>query len=253
MDNEKLIVNMAPGQEKATVHIIESQQKVKDEYSFHYTGFNYVAGSAQAVIDLLKHLTVDSSGKPNPRNTIIFYDEKQVQVIVDESVQDRPQDTIVYRFQESLELQEWKSAFNKPITQKAFIDFLKRRNPEEVPDLDQLMAAVQTIRMATEISGDFIYQDNNNVTVAFKIKDAESATTFPSSFEIYIPIINESGKLDELEIELTVNKPRSEGEKLYFSLECPKLPLYWREAVRAEIETIRKELPGYLVVTGSPR
>lgn len=247
-DDKKLVVNMAPGQEKAVVHLIESQQKVKDEYNFHYTGFNYVAQSTQAIIDLIKHHTKD-----DPLHTIIFYDEKQVQVILDETVQDRPQDTIRYAFDESLQLKDWKKVFGKPLSQKEFIDFLKRRPPDEVGDCEILLAAVQTIKMATEITGDFEYLNNNNVVVSFKIKDAASATEFPSTFDIFIPLVNESVYQDTLEIELTVNKPRNEGDKLSFQLECPKLPYYWQEAVKAEIQYIRNELPEYLVIAGSPK
>lgn len=247
-EDKKVVVNLAPGMENAAVHIIESKKELAGEFEYHYKGFAYVAQSTQAVIDLVKHLTGEKSG-----NTIIFYDNERVAVIVDETIQARPQDTISYRFQESLELQDWKKVFGRPLTQKEFIDFLKRRAPEEVQDCDRLMAAAQTIRMATEITGDFLYQDNNNVTVAFKIKDTESATTFPSTLTIYVPIINESGKEDELEIELQVNKPKGEGEKLTFQLDCPKFARYWREAVRAEIDTLGEELPGYLLVAGSPR
>jgi predicted ATP-grasp superfamily ATP-dependent carboligase len=54
-----------------------------------------------------------------------------------------------------------------------------------------------------------------------------------------------------MEIEIEVIKPKSENEKPIFSLSCPKLSRYKKIALEHEIEQIKKELVGFLIITGS--
>ena len=213
---------------------------------FQYQGFKYSADSTDSLVALVK-------SKANQPNCIVAYNEKGFAVILDDKVTDRKQDRLVHEFKKSQQYQEWASIFEKGVgfDQKNLIDFLRRREDGEVKSVDQLMAAVQNFKYVTNITGDFTYDDNNNYTFAVKIGEAEGTVRLPQIVLVYIEVFNESGFTQMMEVELEVRKPKSENEKPTFVLTCPKLARYLKEALEVEIEKVKKELDGYLVVAGS--
>ena len=135
--------------------------------------------------------------------------------------------------------------------QKAFIDFLRRREPGEIENSDFLIAAIQNFKYVTNITGDFTYDDRNNYTFAMKVGDAEGTVKLQQIVIANIEVFNESEFIQVMEIELEVQKPKNEGEKLAFLLHCPKLSRYSKKAVDNEIEVVKAELDGYLIVAGN--
>jgi hypothetical protein len=244
-ENMKVIIN--PNTERVRIEYQEPREYI-------FTGSQCDLTSTQAVIDLINK-------RGSAENTLIYYldkpDKPTIQVILDDTIQDRDQDTAVYRFEESDLLKEWKAVFGESgIDQKNFIKFLKRRDASEFTQpalLQELLAIAQTLNIATVINFDSMYQNENNKEVSFKIKDADSSTYIPDTFRLQIPLYNESDLISEIEIELELVKPRDEGQKARFVLSCPRLPKDKKLAIQYEIDKIRKELPGYTLLAGSAR
>jgi len=213
---------------------------------FQPEGTNYKLNSIESVAELVKI-------KGNKENTVIFYNDRHVGIILNDSILDRPKDYATYTFTLSDELAAWSSLFNKYIDQRSFVNFLKRRKPEEVDHAESLMAKIQNLKIATEILGDYQYDDNNNFTVMFKAKDKEDSITLPSVLTLQVPFFYGSNKVMSIEIEMEMVKPRNENEKPGFKLTCLKYDLYHREAVEYEVERLQHLLPGYLVLAGFMR
>lgn len=212
---------------------------------FQYNGFQYRADSTPALIALVKSKAVKE-------NCVIAYTETGFKVILDDTVTNRRQDRVDYSFKNSLQYDEWKDILESGLmfNQKQFIDFLRRREPGEVEDIDSLIASIQNFKYAQNITGDFTFDDRNNYTFAFKIGDAEGTIRLPQYLYVNIEIYKESGFIQKVELELEVQKPKSEGEKLLFALTCPKLQRYQKLAVENEIDTVKNELDDYLIVAG---
>jgi hypothetical protein len=213
---------------------------------FQYDGFRYTAKSTPALIALVKSKSVKE-------NCVIAYTEDGFKVILNDQVFDRSQDRLTYQFENSQQYKEWQRILENGMVfnQKQFIDFLRRREPDEIVDVESLIASIQNFKYVTNISGDFTFDDRNNYTFAFKVGDAEGTVRLPQFVYADIEIYNESGFVQNMELELEVQKPKSEGEKPLFALTCPKLPRYQKEAVNQEIDKVKSELDGYLIVAGN--
>ncbi|MBO8158849.1 DUF2303 family protein [Thermosyntropha sp.] len=237
MNNEHLHVKVEEG--VGTLRLIKA-----NEYNF--PGTNYRLDSTQAVIDL-----VLSKGKKD--NTVIFYDENipEIQIILDDSIMDRPQDKAFYPFRYSDLFSEWAKLFDTPVNQKQFIDFLKRRDVVECPEAETLLVTTQRLRLAQQIIGEYSYDDNNNITCMFKTKTGEDIAKLPSVFTIHVPIFNKSDNVMDIEVEMELTIPKTENEKPLFMLSCPKLPRYKKQAVAYEINVLQKRLPGFLIIPGA--
>jgi hypothetical protein len=211
---------------------------------FQYNGFNHEVFSTESLITLTK-----AKGKND--SAIVAYCESGVQVILDDTVTDRDQDRIKYDFKTSQQFAEWEKILRGTVMgQKQLIDFLRRREEGEVDDIDFLISQVQQFKYVTNISGDFTYDDRNNYTFAIKVGEAEGTVRLPQIIIANIEIYNESGFIQPMEIEVEVQKPKSEDEKLLFGLSCPKFSRYQKKALENEINQIKQGLDGFLIITG---
>jgi len=204
----------------------------------------YNLESINSVIELINR-------RGSKERTLIFYDDKQIKVVLDDSITDRPQDQATYVFMASDDLQEWQGIMNTPLSQKLFIDFLRRRPGKEIVEMETLLASVQCLKLATEIVGDYQYDDNNNIVFMFKTKDAEGSAKLPSVLNVYLQLLNESELMQCVEIELEIRKPKSENEKPVFVLTCPNLKRYLKVAKKYEINKLEHALEGYIILAGS--
>ena len=209
-----------------------------------FEGTDYVLESIASVIELVKW-------KGSKNNTVIFYNDNKVQVILDDALMDRPQDIAAYGFKWSDSFDEWRGVLDRPMGQKDFVNFLKRRPYDESHVVEPLLAQAQNLKLMTEIMGDYTYDDNNNITFMFKTKDGESMTKLPSLVTINLILVNESDFYQPIEFELELNKPKSENEKPSFILKYPKLQRYIKDAVKHEINKMKSALDGYLIMAGS--
>lgn len=213
------------------------------ERIYEYNGFNRKVHSVDSFVRMVQ-------AKCGKENCVISYNDGEISALVDDTIVDREQDFIRYAFVASEQFVEFKSVFDKTMTQRDFIKFLQRREPNEITDLEQLLASIQQFKYVTNIVGDANYEDNNNYTFAFKMGDAEGTVRLPQYIMANLEIFNESKFFQFVELELEVNKPRSESDKLTFTLRCPKLSRYTRQAMLHEVEVMQKGLPGYLIVAG---
>lgn len=235
---ENLKINVYPENDKVLIQTMQLTEHIDK-------GFNYKLESLQSVIDLVR-------ARGSKEKTFLFYDVKQIQVILDDSKDKRQQDTALYEFTMSDTLWEWQGVVGKEINQKQFIEFLKKRDPEvELTITESLIGSLQTLKLATEIQWAGDYDDNNNYNFAIKVKDFEGNTRLPNAFIVHMPLINESELSMDIEMELEVIKPQGEGQKPLFIITCPKFNRYWKLAVKHEIETLKKALSHYHILAGT--
>lgn len=235
MEEMKVVVN--PTGDVVLVQTMELSEYINP-------GFHYTLKGIQSVIDLVKT-------RGSKANSFLFYTDKQIQVLLDDTVEKRQKDTAQYSFEPSDLLKEWKTIMDVAIDQKQFIEFLKKREPSELPEAEALMVNLQTLKMATEVRWDGDYDDRNNYNFAIKVKDMEGNTRLPNMLTIHIPLINESELIVDIDIELEVFKPKGEGEKPMFRLTCPKFDRYWKQAVKHEIQILKDALPNYHILAGT--
>lgn len=211
---------------------------------YQFNGVKHKLDSIASIIDLIEN-------KGSREKTVIFYNDSQVQAILDDTVMDRPQDYATYGFVFSDTFTEWKGILEKALSQKDFVDFLKRRPTEEMPVVEPLLAQVQNLKLMTEIVGDYSYDDNNNITFMFKTKDGEGMTKLPSVITVEMPLLNESEFYQLIDFELELRKPKSENEKPAFILTCPKIKRYIKTATENEVDILKEALDGYLIMAGT--
>lgn len=212
---------------------------------FTYKGFHRDLDTVQSLIDLIKV-------RGSSESSVILWNDTQIKVVLDDSVQDREQDTATYRFKASDQYQEWNDILGDQMSQKELVQFLKHRPDSELsPDYrDLLLGAAQSLKFVTETVGEFEYKDDNNIGVMFKTKDGEGQTYIPNLFEIEIPIFKE-GRTFDVEIELELKKPTTDNPRLYFVLTCPNLKRYNTDAVDDEVRRMKAALADYIVLAGS--
>jgi hypothetical protein len=239
MNNNEQQINITPAGDQLVIRTGDANEV------FDYQGYQYRAESTESLITLVK-------SKGSVPNSIIAYNQDGIKVILDDTVLDRTQDRLTYNYKFSQQFEEWSKILRNGAVfeQKPFIDFLRRREATEIDCQESLMAAIQNFKYVSNITGDFTYDDRNNYTFGFKIGDAEGTVKIPQIINANIEIYNESQFIQAIEIEIEVKRPKSEGEKPLFALTCPKLERYIKIAIENEIERVKTELEGYLIVAG---
>ena len=212
---------------------------------FQYKGFKYQAENVKSFVDLVKV-------KSSPEHGIVFYNENCFFAVIDDTVQDREQDHVFYAYIHSVQFKEWSPMLltTKAYSIKDFADFLKRREPHEIPKINDLLYAVQNFRYVTNIQGDFSFEDRNNYTFNVKINEAEGTVRVPRTINTSIEIFKDSGFFQNIEVEIEVHRPKDQDENPGFILSCPKFARYYEGAKKHEVDTLLELLPDYLVVAG---
>lgn len=213
---------------------------------FEYRGFQHEVYSTDSFIRLVK----EKSTKPN---CVIAYNDDKIIAVLNDKVVDRDQDRVVYAFRKSLQYDEWKEVLNRGAVfdQKTLIKFLQRREMNEIDDMEMFLAMLQNFKYVTNIEADFSRADDQNYTFAIKVGEQEGSIKIPQVIYLNLEIFNESGYIQQIEIEVEVYKPKEAGEKPGFKLTCPKLQRYLKAAVDHEIDQLKDGLKSYLIVTGN--
>lgn len=227
--------------------IVRSGNAPKPIDPYVYNGFTYSAFSTPSLIALAKEKAVKE-------NAIIFADDKGFTVICDDTVKDRDQDTIRMDFCLSTTAKEWRRILTEDgqtFNIKNLVDFLKRRDPVEVDNIDELLYSIKNFRYVKNISGDFTYDDRNNYNFAVKINNTDTTVRIPALILANIEIFKSSGFVSAIDIEIEVEQPDNAGEPPLIQLSCPTFLRHYGKAKEVELETLKKELPGWLIVEGS--
>lgn len=213
---------------------------------FQYKGFRYNADTADSFARLVL-------AKADDENCVVFCNEKGFQAILDDTVKDREQDTVSYGFALSIQAQEWEKILTdgKVFDIKGLVDFLKRREENEIADIDRLLYAVSNFKYVTNVQGDFSFDDRNNYTFNIKLSDGEGTVRIPRVILANIEILHGSDFRQDIEIEVEVQRPKDPSERPCFLLSCPKYPRYYQTAIDWEYTQLPKRLPDYLIVQGS--
>lgn len=244
MDDFMSKVQIVPNGPELIIRRGEASQPI-DPYV--YNGFAYRAFSTPSLIALAKEKAVKE-------HAIIFADNKGFTVICDDTVKDRDQDTLRMDFHLSTVAQEWGQILSekgKSFVIKSLVDFLKRRNPSEIDNLDELLYAIKNFRYVKNISGDFTYDDRNNYNFAVKINNTDTTVRIPALVLANIEIFKSSGFVSAIDIEIEVEQPDNAGELPLIQLSCPTFQRHYEKAKEVELETLKKELSGWLIVEGS--
>lgn len=214
--------------------------------TFVYDGFRHTADSTDSLIALVRSKGVEP-------NTVISYNESGIKAILDDTVKDRSQDRINYSFKFSQQYQEWQKILTNgsAFDQRDFIKFLQRREPGEIEGIETLIVNLQNFKYVININADFSRENDQNYTFMIKVGETEGSIKLPQLITANIEVFNESKFIQPMELELEVYKPKTEGEKPAFGLHCPKLQRYLKAAVNFEIEHLKTELDGYLIVAGN--
>lgn len=180
---------------------------------------------------------------------VIVYNDGYIKAVMDETVQDRPLEYATYKYKKSLAFIEWSKALGTRLTQKEFVKFLKSREPNE--NVENLIMQFSKLNLVTSIIGEYHQDDNGNLTFAYKeTTGQEGVASIPNRIIIDIPLLNESEFTQEMEIEIELIRPKSEDDKPMIILTCPRAELYIKRAVENEVEKLKEELIGYLVLAG---
>lgn len=229
-------IHVKTGENGGIVTLLEG-----DAYQFKGTG--YSLDSVNAIVELVRR-------KGSPENTVIFYNDAEIGIILNDSVMDRPQDKATYKYAFADTFMEWKGILGGAFSQKKFVDFLKQRPDSEMEFAEPLLAKVQNLKLLTEVVGDYKYDDNNNFTIMFKTKDGEKSTKLPTKFSLDMVILKESDFSQLIEFELELSKPKSQDERPLFTVTCPKVQRYVKQATDYEVGRLKKELTGYMILAG---
>jgi hypothetical protein len=212
---------------------------------YNYKGVKHQLQSVPALADLLrKH--------GSQEKTIVYFNDENINAVLDHTVQDRPFDTALYSFEESPQASDWSRVFGKNQGQK---DFLKARAVGEIYCIETLMLAAQKITGNFKVISESTYIDSNNMGIVYKIEDQAGKTLdegqlmLPEKITVTMPLLKESPELYDVEIDLELTKP-VDARPPYFVLTCPRWPIFWRLAVDNAVEDLRDRLPGYLIIAG---
>lgn len=211
---------------------------------FQYKGFQHRTTSAEGFVELVKT-------KSNKPNCVVFWDgDGDMTAIMDDTVYDRPQDTVSYSPAWTVQYKEWSDILTRGVTfeQKPFIDFLRTREPHELIGRDDLLMKVRKFTYVTRTEGDAIRDDNNNYSFALKVNNVEATVQIPATLFLDIELFADSDLLQRVELDLEVEIPRKEGEKLKFKLSCPTFERYKQAAIDGIVGKVKADLDGYLVV-----
>lgn len=227
--------------------LIREGQAPKPLDPYDYKGFRYAALSTKAFATLVKT-------KGSKDNAVVFANSKGFFAILDDTVKDRPQDTVSLDFIISTKCREWTDILEggHVFNIKQLIDFLKRRDEDEIENIEEIIYAVRNFKYVSTITGDFTYDDRSNYVFSFKVKDAEGTVRIPQTIMATIEVFKDSDWPQALEIEVEVQKPKEEGEGPLIKLSCPKWDRYLETAKDFEFTTLEKELNEWLLVTGYP-
>lgn len=205
---------------------------------------SYVALTVPSLIDLIEKKAVKE-------NCIIGCSDEAIEVILDDTVHDRDQDRLYYHYPYSIMFQEWVDIIGgKTFTQKEFLQFLKRCDPETIVDYETLYANIQNFKYVTHVSGDFKRDEKGNYSFAIVVNNVESTLELNSILQIKLEIYRESSYLSLMEFELEIEKPKNENDKLTFTLSCPKIKRYVKDARDNLRNMLEANLPDYLIVSG---
>jgi len=204
---------------------------------------NYKLNSIKAIVDLVKT-------KGDKKNTVVLYDEVGIDVILDETIQNKPLDHCVYRYCFSLQFADWNKVFTIPFSQKQAVEFLRSRTPGEVEDIDSLIANIANIKVATTIVGDYSDDDEGNIVAMYKEDNGkEGRLRIPKEINVTMPIFKETIRCNMI-FEVKLIKPRNQEEKPKIVFNCCRKDYYIQEAANVEIMKLKEGLEGYLILSG---
>lgn len=236
-------INLSVAEGTKGLHI--KYEEIRTKEVIQWNPRSYELHSVDSIAEFVKQ-------KGTKENTIVFYDESKVEVVLDETINDRPLDTLKYSYQKSMQLIDWNKVLDNWLTQKDFVRFLKSREDEEiVPNKENLIIQFSKLNLVTNIVGEYHQDDHGNVTFAYKESQGkEGIANIPTQLLINIPFLNGSEFEQVVELDIELKRPKSEDEKPMIKITCPKYQLYLKRAIDNETDKLKELLEGYIILNG---
>lgn len=207
-------------------------------------GYAYKTTTTESFIAAMKRFG-------SQERSVLAAEGGKIKAIVDCTILDRPQDSIGLAWAHSAEAERWSQVLDKRLPQPIFVKFLEREcRLVSSPVLESLLAQLKVLKISTQILGDYSMDDRNNYTFMYKIGDMEGTTRIPSLIQIEIPLLDK-GRNETVDIEIEFFQPTNATEKPAFGLICPTWEDLLQSSIDYEVDKIRKELPGWLILDGS--
>lgn len=216
---------------------------------YNYQGFQYAAETTASFVELVK-------AKGDRENAVVFANASGFFAILDDRVRDREHDTVSRGFGYSVQAKEWLEVIQgrgKAFSIKGIVDFLKRRDEREIEDISELLYSMQNFKYVSNTSGDFTFDSMNNYTFAIRVSEVEGTVRIPQMIYAAIELYEGSNWPQVMEIEVEIQKPKEAGEGPVVFLSCPKFDRYLKDAKENESNEMKRQLDGWLVVSGSNR
>lgn len=208
-----------------------------------YNGFNYKTTDTDSFVAAVSRF----GGK----NTVMAANGGKIKAIVDCTIVDRDQSTITQEWALSKELIRWTEVLDKRIDQQKFIKFLERElRLFDSVQLQNLLAQLKTLKISTQIMGDYSMDDRNNYVVMYKTANGEGTSKIPAYLELAFPLID-GGREELIGIEIEFIQPSQPGEKPMFGLTVPGWKDLVQQSIDYEVDCIRTRLPGWLLIKGN--
>lgn len=159
------------------------------------------------------------------------------------------EESVELTFSRSLELQTFLGKGPGAImNQKQFLKTLETF-PECIESVTAIRAMVERLQMSKEIKFESNL-DPDNLTFIYSEKGGQQEGKLPKKIMLTLPFFEGSENRIRIEVDLDVEMPKSEGDKPSFKLENVKHARTERDAVKAEIDSMKQKLSGWLFLNG---
>lgn len=185
-----------------------------------------------------------------PERGLILVDDDGVELVLDELRERGQRETVSLEWEFSRAWRKWDELVNKePVAHKPLFKFLMGRQGDLAdPDILQAMRSVKAT--ATVKSDSTIREIGESVGVVFETAAGEDLVKFPKAFDFYVSVF-EDGESQTVPVGVEIVMPQEPRAPVTFLLLAERWDPIRREAIKAELDNLRKALPDWTIVRGT--
>ncbi len=200
---------------------------------------NYNVNDSRAFIKCVSKYGVADKG-------IIFYTDKALTMFFDAPSRS---ESVVLKLSPSLELTTFLGDDGeKSFYQKDFVTALETF-PECLSDIESLIPSFEKLKMDTQIDFESNVDDRDLVFI-YKEKTGSQTGRIPKEIELTLPFFEGSEKSINVKVTLEVKLPKSQEEKVLFTIKDPRYKRTKRDALEAETTAISGSLKDWTFIHG---
>lgn len=184
------------------------------------------------------------------KDGIIFYSSAGLFMFFDEK---NRVETVTLNFKKSIELEAflYTDGIERSFDQKSFAKLIETF-PECIEDHQALLPNVQHIKMDATVDFESKIDDTDHIFL-YKEKGGTQTAKLPKRIMLILPYFEGSENKVTIQADLEVYRPKSEDERLRFTLSNPRYQATEREAIELEVSTAKKALSKWFFVKGASR